>query len=582
MWEFAPQIYQTIMPVKDFLKIHLNHWQNQTDLKMRHFEDKPVAKSLCVRLEGAAPLKAGPVPVANVVGALLKRVGTDTGINRKFLRGLKQFTANWLRKNMRPLHAGTDLSVDSWLDSTHYSKSRKDRLRKVYEDGYELEGMACRRMLGGGDMPRKLKDAVRVNSFIKDEPYPSPKYPRSINSRSDWFKVYSGPQFARIGEEIGRNECFIKYVPVADRMQTIWERLHTDGGTYFASDYTSFESHFSAALMNNCEVLLYRYMTQLLPVSERTKMSFIISTITGENSLAFKDLSVKIPATRMSGEMNTSLGNGFSNLMLMLYTYHIKDCGEVKIFVEGDDSISWVERPQNVPTVDDFRHWGFIIKLEKSQNLGELSFCGQVFDAYEGIVITNPVEALMKFGWSNKRYIDANENTIRQLTLASAYSMAYQYNGCPMLSAFARKIVSLLKGVKVSRRLVHCMDMYLKEEYLEIESCGLPSERVPGVGTRALFEKLYGISVADQLLFEDSITADLRIGDSIDVGFFRYTREELDNVDRICTEFRRRITVPPPEFLAYLESLLPRGNAYFEWPQFYKRVVKRAIGEDRS
>jgi hypothetical protein len=296
----------------------------------------------------------------------------------------------------------------------------------------------------------------------------------------------------------------------------------------------------------------------------------------------FKDVHCKIPATRMSGEMNTSLGNGFSNLMLMLYTYHIKDCGEVKIFVEGDDSISWVERPENVPTEADFRHWGFIIKLEKSKNLGELSFCGQVFDAYEGIIITNPVEALLKFGWSNKRYTEANDSTLRQLTLASAYSMAYQYNGCPMLSAFARKVVSLLTGVKVSRRLVHCMDMYLKEEYLEIESCGLPSERVPGVGTRALFEKLYGISVADQILFEDSITADLRIGDSIDVGFFRYSREELNNVDRINDGFAREISVPKPEFLAYLESVLPPGSKCFEWPRFYRRTISRADGPHRA
>jgi len=581
MWEFPQRIWRCISPVKNgkdetFLKVSgIYRGDRSRQLREKHFENRPVAKSLLVRIEGAAPLGPNPVPVANVVGAVLKRNCTDTGVNRKFLRGLKQYTANWCRKRLRPLTADTDLSLETWLEGTKYSSVRKQQLRKVMSDNEDLVGMA-RRARPGQRYPRRLRQAVRVKSFIKDEFYPSIKYPRCINSREDWFKAFSGPLFAEIGRQVGKEKEFIKYVPVADRMQTIWERLHTPGGTYFSSDYSSFESHFTEKLMKNCEFVMYKHMVKKLGVEQRMNMDFICSTLSGENRLSFKDLNVLLQAVRMSGEMNTSLGNGFANLMIMKFSCHLKDCGKIRIFVEGDDAILWIERPGNAPTISDFEYWGFIIKLESSQHLNELSFCGQVFDPFEGIVITDPVDALLNFGWSSKKYIECNYLTLRQLTLAAAYSMAYQYNGCPMLSAFARKLVALLKGVTVRRSIVFNMNLYDREEYLQVEQLGLPRELRPGVGTRALFAKLYGISVASQLLFEEKITRELELGDSIEIlcDGWVYNDEQVSNVERIVDGWQRMITAPTPEYLCYLESVLPHNKEKGReilWPDFYSK-----------
>lgn len=563
MWEFGKRIYECILPVKDDVVIKTHHSDKDSDLKQLHFEDRPISQSLLVRLDGAAPLKPNPLPLANVVGSVLKRFGTNTGVNRKFLRGLRIFTMKWLDKNIKPLNRDTDLSVATWLKEANYPNKRKIQLQQLSEHCATLNPKTRRR----GRIPRRLRKRLKVKSFIKDESYPSVKYPRSINSRDDWFKTFSGPLFEAIGRLVGKNKHFIKYVPVADRMQTIWERLHRKGGTYFASDYTSFEAHFTAAVMKNCEFLLYRHCVKKLHVEERDKMEFIISVLSGRNDISFKNLKVGLDATRMSGEMNTSLGNGFSNLMLMLYTYQLKGCGLVDIFVEGDDSIAWVQYPENVPTVEDFKKWGFIIKLESSRNLNELSFCGQVFDPDDGIVITEPKHALLKFGWTNKKYVLSNDKVMRQLTLAGAYSMAFQYNGCPMLSCFSRRLVQLLRGVTVARRLVFGMGSFYSDRYQEMEQEGLPVERVPGPGTRALFERLYGIPVAYQRQFEEEVK-NLQLGDSIRADFFPYDKNEIWMADnKIVDGCEMMIRLPTKDYLDYLQSVCPH---HIKWPTFYK------------
>ena len=144
-------------------------------------------------------------------------------------------------------------------------------------------------------------------------------------------------------------------------------------------------------------------MTKLCPDQKFFKWA-MDNILAGYNTCTFKRFKLGIQATRMSGEMCTSLGNGFSNLMLMLFACHRigSKCTGV---VEGDDGF-FVCSPR-APTSKEFKEIGFTIKMERHDSLTTASFCGIVFDTIDKINVTDPMEVLIGFGWSKTPYVGA-------------------------------------------------------------------------------------------------------------------------------------------------------------------------------
>ncbi len=66
--------------------------------------------------------------------------------------------------------------------------------------------------------------------------------------------------FHRIEKALFQLDPFIKKIPVPERGKYIYSMLYEPGAKYYASDYTAFETHFTADLMDAVEFELYRYM----------------------------------------------------------------------------------------------------------------------------------------------------------------------------------------------------------------------------------------------------------------------------------------------------------------------------------
>jgi hypothetical protein len=307
-----------------------------------------------------------------------------------------------------------------------------------------------------------------------------------------------GPIFKLIELQVFQHPAFIKHVPVCDRPEYIYERLYAEGGKYVTTDYTSFESLFTRSLMMACEMRLYMYMTRNLPDREFARMCEDV--LAGRNHCAFKGFSVSVDATRMSGEMCTSLGNGFSNLMFMLFLCKRVGSTHVVGVVEGDDGLNRVEGP--CPTIADFADLGLVIKLEVFDKIEDASFCGLVFDSIERINVTNPIEALLKFGWTTRDYSLVNQKTLNTLLRASSMSMKYQFDGCPVLWALADYGIRVTTQINMQRFLRRKMSWWYREMLAAaFARQHLPSRR-PGLRTRLLVEDRYGISVDAQLRME--------------------------------------------------------------------------------
>lgn len=435
----------------------------------------------------------------HVVGAKLPHVD-PSHVKTSFVGAVKRFCGKtpdpdpevWQRllgfvddlvKEFEPLKPDTDLTLDTWLfENTTYSQKRKQELRRVAKKSIDRMLLWCK-------------------SFIKDEEYTQYKHARTINSRSDLFKTMTGPLFHQIEKVMFRNKHFIKYVPVPERPSYIKKILGYLGCKYAETDWTACEAHFDRVKFE-IEFKLYRHMVRYIPDGLEL-LRFIEEALTGEQRCSYKFMTIVLQvAARMSGEMNTSLGNGFANFALS--SFFGREFNFKGIF-EGDDGAL---AGRAFPTSDDFRAAGFRVDLEPVGALSEISFCGLVFDEEDLVIITDPIPELLSFGWSKQPYVRTGKKTLMSLLRAKSISMLYQYPRCPILRELA------LYGLRVTRsystdRILKFMNAYEKEQFLEARAwfskqklVDIMQAMVPS-NTRHLMASKYGIPVEFQFRIEE-------------------------------------------------------------------------------
>jgi len=337
------------------------------------------------------------------------------------------FVRNWCESNLKPLPADTDFSVDNWLAHTDYTESRKTVLRDIAAEHVT---------------PRRV-DRECCKSFIKDEFYDGVKYARTINARTDWFKAYCGPMFKQIESVIFKDAAFIKYIPVSERPKYISERLvgHTHVST---SDFKSFEGSFTPRIIRNVEGYMYQHMLQSCP-EMAARMQDVIRVMTARNCLKFRRFHGKVNGVRMSGEMCTSLGNGFTNMMLMKYYCHKTHNECVSIF-EGDDGIH-LSKDKFLDPVAFFAKLGFNLDFARATSVQTAKFCGARFDDDLNCQI-DAVKTILNTPWLKSAYTESSPDVLVSLLKARAMSILYRCPHCPIVSSFAHWIMRAATGFK--------------------------------------------------------------------------------------------------------------------------------------
>jgi len=447
----------------------------------------PVLRSLGPHTVGVAQPHPDPVDPDTMKAGVLKRFcfrppAADTALRRR----LKIFVKKWIRKNLVPLSPDSDVTVENWLEHTNYPAHRKEELRTKWGKVNSIRE-------NGGKY-------FKCKSFMKDETYPDYKHARGINSRSDEFKCFSGPIFKLIEEAVYRHPAFIKHIPIADRPKYIRDMVYRVGAKYVATDYTAFESLFTKEMMEDVEFQLYKYMTNFLPNGPEW-FKIIAEVLSGLNICQFKHFTVECPATRMSGEMCTSLGNGFSNLMFMLFL--CEELGSTCVgCVEGDDGIFRIEG--EIPSSEMFARLGLVIKLEVVNDICAASFCGWIFDPEECINITNAVAVLTTFGWTTNRYARSKSKTLKLLLRCKSLSFAHQYPGCPIIQSLASYGLRMTKSFDVRgfARERWMTNQWERDQLLSVIDKPTPFREV-GIKTRLLMEQSFGIPVETQLSIEN-------------------------------------------------------------------------------
>lgn len=442
-----------------------------------------VQTSLGCHVHGASLPHVDPGDSQTVLDGIHKRIAVEMPeMKEEYRLQFRNMVQCWLKENLVPLPSDSDTSIEHWLDNTHYPAYRKEELK----------------LKNSKILDPHAKRWKKVKSFIKDETYVDWKHARTINSRTDEFKTLVGPYIKLVEKIVLKGSNFIKYVPKRDRPRVLKERFLNKYKYLISTDFSSFEAHF-IRLLEDTEFLLYEFMFQNLPKKEEI-LRLLREGLLEWNECVFKYATIKIWRRRMSGEMSTSLGNGFANLMLLLFIGKLQ--GEtLNPYCEGDDGIAGMN---SLPPSKEwlYENLGLELKISICEDLADASFCGNVFDPSDLLVVTNPIEVILGFGWTTSRYAKSSTKRLKELLRSKALSLLHEYPGAPILGSLGRYALRMTEGLRARGAL---MNEYQREEFAlmieDFKNKGIPMVDPP-IGTRRLVTRLYGITISDQIAIE--------------------------------------------------------------------------------
>lgn len=450
----------------------------------------PVRRSLGPHYQGfSLPVPDLSYAPDQVAGAIKRVAAQMPEINRVKLRAFRRFVRKWCFKNLSGLQfdANESFDFDEWIESTSYPLYRKNELRDVYVRSL------CRKM------------KTEVLSFVKDENYPEFKHVRGIYSRHDDFKVRVGPFFKKVGDIFFNLKWFIKKIPVHLRPSAMLDKFG-DCSNIFCTDFSQYEATFVKKLMS-VENIVYGFLLKNNPNKKRI-MDDISRGMMSTNFIQFRKWAMELCCKRMSGEMNTSVSNGFMNLLLTHFLLKKAGNNNFDSYIEGDDSISSYDvRP---PRIEEYEEMGARIKIEKPLSLCQASFCGQIFDPIDLDNVSNPMEAIVSFGWTGRDYMYSNDLTLRKLLKAKSLSLLYEYSGCPVIRSVAMYGLRVTNDIPINDvvkiKNKSRMSSYEREKYLMMLD-NFDENKCFGNyvknNTRVLVSEMYNFPIELQFLVED-------------------------------------------------------------------------------
>lgn len=414
---------------------------------------------------GYYPICVDPDDADTIENGMAKRLTRKLPVPDPFLLvELRDFVKSQI--SMMPKVEIKDFEV--WLAGTHYPENRKKQLRE-----------ANKRLLA------KKPDShsfTACSSFIKREIYESYKHARLINSRSDEWKCWFGPRAKAMEGLVYDCGHFVKELTPKQRIARI-KSMDRPGCLVYGTDYTAYESHFTKEIMDVLEMQLYR---QLLSESD---FEIVERVLAGTNVLRFRNgYEAQVAAKRMSGEMTTSLANGFSNLMVAKFIA-MKSKASLDVIVEGDDALMVCDRPLRQEL---YAACGFTVKLTSYPDVYHAAFC-KLLVTKEGHIVKDPRRVFQTFNWIDG-FNSAGTKVCRELLRAKAMSLAYDCPGCPILTQFARAVLEDTDD---------CTPRFVVDGYhapVPLVAC----EEVTNE-SRSLMEEVFGITLLTQRLIEECI-----------------------------------------------------------------------------
>jgi len=362
------------------------------------------AISLGVHVQGAAPFIADRSHMPTMLAGCMKRFcAMPPDPDEMLMRQLDDYSWYFFKTHFVPLPVGTDVSFERYLAECGHPPVRIRQLEECAQTTANLD-----------------QSNVYCNGHGKASFFLEPKHCRGINARTDEVKTKIAGVVHAVEEVYKDTKYCLKRETVDGKAARIVDELYEPGAEYHEHDFKAFESLFTRFIMHICEFRFLRYMTQF--VVSAALLDLFEAICTGTNLISYRFFTLWLPATRMSGEQQTSLGNSITNLLIMsflCFCCHTRCRG----FVEGDDGLFRLWGPG--PTEDMFTRLGFRVKIKRSRDLETTNFCQIYVSVKDRQNVINPANELVTFGWSLSSLRFARPAILMQLLRAKSLSLLY-------------------------------------------------------------------------------------------------------------------------------------------------------------
>lgn len=360
-------------------------------------------------------------------------------------------------------------------------------------------------------LPLSAEDAIikafvkaeKVNFTTKDDPAP-----RIIQPRSPRFNLELGlytkkiePQLYYIVKRIFGERTIFKGMNALESgrcMHKKWQRyLHP---VAIGLDASRFDQHVGVELLK-WEHSIYK---RFYPKDKR--LAWLLNmqlTNRGVAHTADGSVTYKVQGCRMSGDMNTALGNCII-MCALVYTYLMERGVKASLANNGDDCVIICEQRDLTAVTDGLAEWflafGLTMKVEEPvYELERVSFCqtNPVWSPEGYIMVRDPINGFDKDLTSTENIFD--EKSWRNACALIGECGLHLAGHMPLYGALYRKLVSV-GGVADMTRAEHNGLWWLAR--------GLDNSRAPiHPRTRVSFEAAFGILPDEQTAIEAEIDA---------------------------------------------------------------------------
>lgn len=441
----------------------------------------------------------------------VKNVQRKTGIEAEFVRPPLPVTGAFgkLDATFRLLRGF--LPSTAPLTHQQFVDGYKGRKKMVYEN-------ALAELRLGSHSP---VDDAKVNVFIKyektDRTSKQDPVPRVISPRNPRYNIrvgrYLKPLEERIFKSLGKlfgHRTVMKGMDVRAVARVLREKWDMFSDPIaIGLDASRFDQHVSVpALQFEHSV----YLNCFKQKKHRDNLSKLLSLQLENHCTGYAEdgfVEYTTTGTRMSGDMNTSLGNCVL-MCSMIHSYLLEKGVNGQLANNGDDCVVFIERADldkfSNGLFDWFWDMGFNMAIEKPvSEFGMIEFCQckPVFDGVDWVMCRNPVSSLAKDAVLLKSNV--NENFFRLWLNAIGTGGLSIAGGLPVFQSFYQMCVrngiesyKTGRGKKIDLDTSELMPWFMRETEMK----GLAKAKPITSDARASFWESWGCTPDEQLVLE--------------------------------------------------------------------------------
>lgn len=399
------------------------------------------------------------------------------------------------------------MSHQQFVDST---PSRK---RKVYQQA--LEDISCHGL--------NLESDSKVKVFVKyektDHTSKADPVPRVISPRDPKYNLalgrYLRPMEERIFKALGKlfgHRTVMKGMDTDVTARVIQEKWNMfNKPVAIGLDASRFDQHVSLEALEFEHSVYLKCVRRL--VDKRKLANILRHQLKNKCYGNTPDgaVSYTIEGTRMSGDMNTSLGNCVL-MCMMIHAYGLHKGVNIQLANNGDDCVVFLEQSDLATFSEGLFEWflemGFNMAIEEpSYELEHIEFCQcrPVFDGVKHTMCRNPRSAIAKDSVYLK-HVDQFVTYSSWLNAVGTGGIALA-GGLPIFNAFydcykrnsrARWFSSRKNRMKTLTSVDDSLPWFMRELGLK----GKRTSAEPSPASRASFYLAWGVTPCEQLELE--------------------------------------------------------------------------------